>query len=61
MLTVKTNSNKVPFTLRVSSAAQNQIDFGGVAQLGEHLLCTQRVVGSIPIISTRFQGLFFYN
>ena len=26
---------------------------GGVAQLGEHLLCKQGVVGSIPIVSTR--------
>ena len=25
---------------------------GGVAQLGEHLLCKQKVVGSIPIAST---------
>lgn len=25
--------------------------FGGVAQLGEHLLCTQEVVGSNPIFS----------
>lgn len=25
---------------------------GGVAQLGEQLLCTQQVVGSIPIAST---------
>ena len=27
--------------------------FGGVAQLGEHLLCKQGVVGSIPIVSTK--------
>jgi hypothetical protein len=27
---------------------------GAVAQLGEHLLCKQRVVGSIPISSTNF-------
>lgn len=25
---------------------------GGVAQLGEHLLCTQGVIGSIPFTST---------
>ena len=25
---------------------------GGVAQLGEHLLCKQGVIGSIPIVST---------
>ena len=27
--------------------------FGGVAQLGERLPCTQEVIGSIPIISTK--------
>ena len=27
---------------------------GAVAQQGEHLLCKQKVVGSIPISSTRF-------
>src|SRR6185312_10576099 len=27
---------------------------GDVAQLGEHLLCKQGVVGSIPIVSTRW-------
>ena len=26
--------------------------FGGVAQLGEHLLCKQTVAGSIPATST---------
>ena len=30
--------------------------FGALAQLGEHLLCKQRVIGSIPIGSTRFCG-----
>ena len=29
-------------------------DTGGVAQLGEHLLCKQGVVGSSPITSTMF-------
>ena len=28
-------------------------EYGGVAQLGEHLLCKQGVIGSIPFISTR--------
>ena len=28
---------------------------GGIAQLGEHLLCKQGVVGSIPSASTRIQ------
>ena len=27
---------------------------GGVAQLGEHLLCKQGVIGSNPFISTNF-------
>ena len=26
--------------------------YGGIAQLGEHLLCKQGVIGSIPFIST---------
>ena len=30
---------------------------GGVAQLGEHLLCKQGVVGSIPSASTRGSGI----
>ena len=30
----------------------NYIQCGGVAQLGERLLCKQEVVGSIPITST---------
>ena len=28
--------------------------YGGVAQLGEHLLCKQGVIGSIPFISTTY-------
>ena len=30
--------------------------YGGVAQLGEHLLCKQGVMGSSPIISTKVVG-----
>ena len=30
-----------------------KIGCGGLAQLGEHLLCKQGVIGSIPFISTR--------
>ena len=30
--------------------------YGGVAQLGEHLLCKQGVSGSIPLISTTGLG-----
>ena len=62
VLTLLMGSFKFAFTLRVSSATQNQIDFGGVAQLGEHLLCTQGVAGSTPVISTNFFKVwFFYN
>ena len=35
-----------------SSSLPRPTIFGGVAQLGEHLLCMQKVVGSIPIAST---------
>ena len=31
-----------------------RIGTGGVAQLGEHLLCKQGVIGSIPFTSTNF-------
>lgn len=31
--------------------------FGGIAQLGEHLLCKQDVVGSIPTASTIFMAI----
>ena len=30
-----------------------EVKNGGIAQLGEHLLCKQGVIGSIPIISTK--------
>ena len=30
---------------------------GAVAQLGEHLLCKQRVSGSIPLSSTKSLGV----
>jgi hypothetical protein len=33
--------------------ASLRIPYGGVAQLGEHLLCKQGVVGSIPSASTK--------
>lgn len=32
---------------------------GGLAQLGEHLLCKQGVVGSIPSSSTNLQCRFY--
>ncbi len=36
----------------LASLATAQWVDGGVAQLGEHLLCTQGVTGSSPVIST---------
>jgi hypothetical protein len=33
--------------------------FGGVAQLGEHLPCTQGVIGSNPFTSTKCIIVFF--
>ena len=32
--------------------------WGGIAQLEEHLLCKQGVIGSNPIISTKYIGLY---
>ena len=37
------------FNLEGTRSAQ---EYGGLAQLGERLLCKQEVIGSIPIIST---------
>ena len=34
---------------------RNKTEYGGIAQLGEHLLCKQGVIGSIPIISTKWE------
>ena len=40
--------------------------YGGIAQLGEHLLCKQGVIGSSPIISTiktwiKYSGSWVFN
>jgi hypothetical protein len=45
----------LPFTGRGARdrAANGGEETGAVAQLGEHLLCKQGVVGSIPSSSTR--------
>ena len=40
-----------PFILLKGFLRRNPI--GALAQLGEHLLCKQRVIGSIPIGSTK--------
>ena len=51
----------VDFVVRLSVTVEREaqktesthiIKYGGVAQLGEHLLCKQGVRGSIPLIST---------
>jgi hypothetical protein len=34
----------------------SQFEYGGVAQLGERLPCTQEVIGSNPIISTKSES-----
>ena len=39
---------------RCAGLRQAKSAIGAVAQLGEHLLCKQGVVGSIPISSTKF-------
>ena len=36
---------------------QSAFNYGGVAQLGEHLPCKQGVMGSNPIISTMRYGI----
>ena len=42
----------------IESKMKYQLKFGGVAQLGEHLLCKQGVSGSIPLISTMKSNSF---
>ena len=44
-MTEKVEMNKFHLTFKLGF-------YGGVAQLGEHLPCTQGVAGSIPVIST---------
>ena len=42
-----------------SSPPWPTILFGGLAQLGERLICIQEVVGSIPISSTKLAIVLF--
>ena len=44
-----------------SSPGGGAIVFGGVAQLGERLLCKQDVAGSIPVTSTKSPLHTVYN
>ena len=47
-------SSKLGNIMRLSSKrVLSRFRDGDIAQLGEHLLCTQRVAGSSPTISTR--------
>ena len=46
------NSTTVYIVRRFESYSIRQT-YGAVAQLGEHLLCKQKVVGSIPTSSTK--------
>ena len=50
----KTTRNKAlkKFVVRFSGTVKKSHEYGGVAQLGEHLPCKQGVKGSIPFIST---------
>ena len=41
----------------VRGSGPGALGYGGIAQLGEHLLCKQGVIGSSPIISTKWLEL----
>ena len=60
VLTLDEESREICFPL-VKKAEKNNykpFNYGGVAQLGEHLPCKQGVMGSNPIISTKVQVKF---
>ena len=40
------------FNSLAGSLSPAPLNCGGVAQLGEHLICIQKVAGSIPVTST---------
>ena len=44
-----------------SSILSRPTILGGLAQLGERLVCNQEVTGSIPVFSTNRSLLFFDN
>jgi hypothetical protein len=46
--------------LEARAAIRRSVD-GGVAQLGEHLLCKQGVIGSIPFTSTKTTAMSGQN
>ena len=41
-----------PFPITTQTLARGGLWRGGIAQLGERLLCKQEVIGSIPFAST---------
>ena len=44
-----------------SSRARPTKSFGGLAQLGERLICIQEVSGSIPLSSTKIDTFSFFK
>ena len=42
----------IGFDLFSGSTRRLQVIYGAVAQLGERLVCTEKVAGSIPVSST---------
>lgn len=62
MLTVKKVKIKFLSHLKREQKKQRRkCTFGGVAQLGERHICTVKVVGSSPIISTKQRVLLKFN
>ena len=45
----------------IITSVARRCEYGGLAQLGEHLLCKQGVKGSIPLISTKSALCFVGN
>ena len=48
---------KKPVFMNLSTQTHRRFSFGGVAQLGEHLFCKQKVAGSIPVASMMQRNL----
>ena len=48
----ETNDRCLIFEALLAFQREKELSHGGVAQLGEHLLCKQGVIGSNPFIST---------
>ena len=52
LLTLLKNTVKKYLTIFCAIDNMANLNFGGVAQLVEHLICIQDVAGSIPVAST---------